>query len=586
MPTDNKSRNIRISLALLFIVVLSLGRLIYAYFYMKEDFHSDEIWSFGLANSYYEPFIYQTADHNELTNYKTWFSSQTMRDYLIVDKSHRFSYGSVYYNQVHDNHPPLYYFVLHTICSFFPGKFSPWYSFVINIFSYGGTIYLLFKLIKNISKSDVCSVMGCFFYSLSMGAFNTFIFSRMYALLTMISTMYLYYHSKLCHSDKDKKILVILFFITLMGSLTHHFFIPFAGYVSACFCIYYLIKKKYRVLFRYAFTMFFSVILSVAIFPATIDHVFSGRIDDVKYPLIWQIKMTLNCMTTELWGCITPVFMPVSPVAVLIIVVCTAIILAPLIFLFRNENWFRTFVSKLKSVLFDILDNVKDINVMMVSLIFSTLGTILLVAFTVSFIHMKFTTDRYIFITFPGAVTVFIILLNSVLNLIKKKTIKKVMFLFVCVFFCAASNIYSPNNYILKKNDSTISAENEIKDSNCIFVCDRYWLLTCFARVSMKSSNIYALTASNLKDDVNDIPEPPDSEKQLYYYIDNDSFLIDEEAIVFENNMPIVETMDKNNGDRITKLEFESLLKDKYSMCEYVGTDQLFGRIFSLYRVR
>ncbi len=55
-------------------------------------------------------------------------------NYFAVKKNERFDYRKVWKNQKNDVHPPIYYILLHTICSFFPGKFSWWYAGSINIF--------------------------------------------------------------------------------------------------------------------------------------------------------------------------------------------------------------------------------------------------------------------------------------------------------------------------------------------------------------------------------------------------------------------------------------------------------------------
>ena len=222
---------------------LSLFRIIFNFSFFKESYHSDEIWSFGLSNSYYEPFIYQSADHTEKINIDTWFSSEVLRDYLTVKKEQRFSYGSVIYNQNNDYHPPLYYLILHTICSFFAEKFSFWYAFFINIFAYIIASVFFFRLIYEITKSETAALYGYMFYAFSMGILNTFVFVRMYALLSMFAVLSMYFHARLYYTGNIRYILPVSV-ITLLGALTHHFYLPFAAGVSLCFCVYYLIKRK------------------------------------------------------------------------------------------------------------------------------------------------------------------------------------------------------------------------------------------------------------------------------------------------------------------------------------------------------
>lgn len=584
MSTDKTSSSIRTYIALALIIVLQLGRLVYSFVYLKEDYHSDEIWSYGLSNSYYEPFIYQNAEHTDFINYKTWFSSQVMRDYLTVDKEHRFSYGSVYYNQVHDYHPPFYYFILHTICSFFPGKFSVWYSLSINIFSFICTIYFLYKLVFEVSHSEKLSLLSCIFYGFSIGAFNTFVFIRIYALATMISTMYLYFHAKLFYTEKFKKYLSILFVVTLIGSLTHHFFIPFAGCVAACFCVYYLIKKKYKKLLIYSVNMLSSVVASVLIFPATIDHLFSGRIEEGKYPFMWQIKLATSCMTSELFGISISPISKYSFTANLIAVVCILVIISPLAFLFRKEEWFKKALIVIKNTAVNLVHRLRHADLMIVSMLISTFGVILLTALTVSYIYMAQQMDRYVFIVFPGMIAAFVMTLNIVLRIIKFRNVANIVLTVICACFCAMSNMFGPNNYLFFKEEGAVSVKEYITDSNCIFISDQFWLMTCFTRLSMDADHLYALTAADLKTDIKGIDAPPNPEKQLYIYIDDNVFYKDYDNVVLEGEMPDM-NMGKDQSKKLTREQFETQLLEKYKMCKMVGFDNMFMRRFLIYKV-
>ena len=118
-------------LLLILIIVLQLLWTGYSFLYRKDGRHSDEIWSYGLANSYYQPFVYQRAgvhiddcQMEDIINTEQWITGETFRNYITVQPDQRFAYGSVYSNQTLDHHPPLYYALLHTVCSFFPNQFS------------------------------------------------------------------------------------------------------------------------------------------------------------------------------------------------------------------------------------------------------------------------------------------------------------------------------------------------------------------------------------------------------------------------------------------------------------------------------
>ena len=52
----NSNKTVYIILCL--VILAGICRFSYGFFVEKQGTHSDEEWSFGLANSYYEPYIY------------------------------------------------------------------------------------------------------------------------------------------------------------------------------------------------------------------------------------------------------------------------------------------------------------------------------------------------------------------------------------------------------------------------------------------------------------------------------------------------------------------------------------------------
>lgn len=572
-------------IALAIIIILQLGRIVYSFAFLKEDFHSDEIWSFGLSNSYYEPFVFQAADHTAYINKDKWISSDVLRNYIIVNKEQRFSYGAVYYNQVHDYHPPLYYFVIHSICSLFPDEFSPWYGFSLNIVSFIVAMIFFYKLILKLSGSYKSALIGCTYYGFSMSVLNNFVFLRMYCMVTMFSIMALYYHAKLYKDSCIKKNICTLFLITLFGCLTHHFFIPFAGCISVCFCIYYFLKKKIKLLFAYATAMLGSVAVSLIIFPATIDHLFSGRIDDAKFTFGWQIILTLNCVLSELFGIKLPVGLNISFGAVAIVIICVAVIVSPLVFLFRNEQWFQKFRLLSKSVVKKLFGKIIHADLMIASMLFSTLGIIFLTALTVSLILMEATTDRYLFIIMPGCVALVILMINRLCEkFFKKAKVRYGVMIVLCAFFCTTSNLVSKCNYLLQKPDDVVSIETLSNDSNCVFISSEYWLLTCFSKLAMNSDNFWATTDDNLHEKIDNMSKPPDNEKNMYYFIDKRAFYVESSENVLDQAMPVMQ-VGVSNSKKIKKEEFENTLQSKYVNFDYVGYDKIFNRDFLIYKV-
>ena len=123
------------------IILTALMLYTYFFFAKKKGYDSDEIYSYSLANSYFKPFLDESDNWNmnyvsEVIPYlETWINGSVLHDYITVQNGEQFSYSSVWYNQSKDVHPPFYYAVLHTICSFFPDIYSPWFSLSLNYLS-------------------------------------------------------------------------------------------------------------------------------------------------------------------------------------------------------------------------------------------------------------------------------------------------------------------------------------------------------------------------------------------------------------------------------------------------------------------
>ncbi len=144
---------------------------------LKTNYHGDEIMSYGLAN--HKDGI-EMAFETGVT-YKP--SKDSFLEYMTVNKEYRFDYKIPYSNQIHDVHPPFYYYILHTISSVFPGTFSKWYAGAINIVFILLAIRVFGELVSVFIKDDKNNkfilIMA---FPLSAGVLNAIAFFRMYCM--------------------------------------------------------------------------------------------------------------------------------------------------------------------------------------------------------------------------------------------------------------------------------------------------------------------------------------------------------------------------------------------------------------------
>lgn len=210
----------KFSITIALVLILQLAVIIH-YGKAKPNLFVDEIWSYSLANSYYDPFLYDAKQY-----LYEWLYSDFWNGVLTSRKEYLFSYGSVYYNYSLDNHPPLFGFLLHTICSFFPDSFSKWYGISLNIFFFIITQFILICIGKAISLRKYEIIFLILIYGSSWGAINNTIFIRMYTMLSCFVVAFVYAYILYLKDVQHRvftKCLFALFCVAVCGYMTHFY---------------------------------------------------------------------------------------------------------------------------------------------------------------------------------------------------------------------------------------------------------------------------------------------------------------------------------------------------------------------------
>ena len=261
------------NLVLLLILALVLGTGI-CYGSRKAGMHVDELYTYGLSNGYYTPFV---TDLNEGGIVDTVISRRQLSSYLEVDEGEAFSFGAVYYNQVQDVHPPLYYWLYNIWTSVFDGGFSKWQGLSLDILLYLITVFLFYRLCLVTLKDKALSLLATLLYGLSTMGLSTMLFIRMYVLLTLFTVLLALLVAKLI--DKPRFVLYPLIGLTVLaGLMTQYFFVFYAFLLCAGYVIYALIKKEYKALLLFAAFALCGALCLPLLFPACIDHLFSDKL--------------------------------------------------------------------------------------------------------------------------------------------------------------------------------------------------------------------------------------------------------------------------------------------------------------------
>lgn len=183
---------------LLFVVILLIQILALGYTGThRQGLHIDEHYSYILSNSYDADRI---SNASEVWN--KWVNGNTFYDFLTVEKGEQFTYQTVYENNAKDAHPPMFYFLLHTICSFIPGIWSPWIGMIMNILLILLTQVVLYKLSRELMGNTLLAIVPVAIYGGMQVFVDTALFIRMYPLMTLITVLLVWQHYHLLTKEK------------------------------------------------------------------------------------------------------------------------------------------------------------------------------------------------------------------------------------------------------------------------------------------------------------------------------------------------------------------------------------------------
>ncbi len=475
----------------------------------KERYYVDEIWSYSLSNSTDMPFFYwfvkgigppggvsRQEDYNifkgvEFYSYfDHWHDGSFYHNYLTVQNDERFDYGTVFYNQVCDVHPPLYYCILHTICSFTPDVFSKWQGLVPNIIFYTVTLIFLYFLAMELTGSKKTALLSMVFWGFSGGAVSCTSFIRMYCLLTMLSVMAAYFYIRFYKTLKTRYVVGISLTV-LAGLLTQYMFYLFAFFLTLIFCIYLLFKKKFKEFFGLGLSVLASVSAAFAIFPATVLHMFNGAYTELHMSDERRLFPSgLNISFTKLFkSIISSFFFNISDIKM--------VNTAKLIFAGICLVIFAVFFLKMKGKMkekkkFAFPEKYLPFTLFMAALILTSF----FVGNTAA--DMWFCSERYFFFILPFYS---VLICSLLIVLIRKAFSKKVNKLNVnrlsyavttglCAFFVCMSNCGIIYSYILP--EAMPELRSELKGKPCFMMTNDHIIHT-FAPDFQESSKVYAV---------------------------------------------------------------------------------------------
>lgn len=467
------------------ILLISLICIAPSLYFMchKTQFHVDEVWTYGLSNSTKGPYLYVwrtgIGDDSEPTRFSSeqttlldveekffqqWHTGEEFKQYITVQNGEQFQYSTVVYNQSCDVHPPLYYFIIHTICSLFPNTFSKWYAFIPNLLFMFGSLFLLYLIVIRLGLSKIKAVLIPLFWSLSRAGISDMVFLRMYMMLTFITLLYLYYCTKL-YDDQRKKYVFIIFLINLTGFLTQYYYYIFCFFSTAVFCLYFLYRRKIKFAIVYGCSVLCTVCLAILLFPAAINQIFRGAYTEsasLQGKSIQGITAWIRIMLNDFVGSISNKYSFIYTSILFSVFVIMVILL--MVKLLKHKIPFDDIPLFLRSIFY-----ARSTLFWLVLLITALTGSLLGIVSPI----MPLYQDRYYFNILPILaiyfVDIIICILSKMLYRVRRLDYRKLLISLVLIALIVSGNLFPRNNYIDYDNNSTALGK-VIEGETCFLV--------------------------------------------------------------------------------------------------------------------
>ncbi len=235
----------------------------------KAGFHEDEYYSYYSSNRT-AGFYYDD---------RTWTEMSDWRKEFTVEKGSGFDFGMVHLSQSWDVHPPLYYDILHLVCSLTPDTFSKWQGIGINIAAFILGQLVLYALTLRLAggaggnSGEAAALVAVALWGFTPAAMSMLMFIRMYALLTLWVLLCAYLHLQ---DKQDLRTSALMGLVTLAGFLTHYYYIVFLVFLGLLKAAAYIKGRRFKELTAYVLCHAAALAAAVAVYPSAAVHILRG----------------------------------------------------------------------------------------------------------------------------------------------------------------------------------------------------------------------------------------------------------------------------------------------------------------------
>lgn len=416
------------------ILVTVMSGIIFFYQTKKVGFHEDE--AYTLCSSV-NPNDGLMAAYDDWAASPVWRTKEYVKNAMTLTPNNILNFKALYMNQAYDNHPPVFYTLVHFSSLLFGGQFNIYTVFVVNIIAFIFSCLVFIKILKLLDK-EYLIIPALIFYGLSMGTISMVIYQRMYMLLNLFIMLYFYLSLKLYKNDfvMDRKFTIQLGVTTVLGFLTQYFFAFYAFFIFVIILTQMIRKKKDRkIIKKYVVSHVIYGASGILLFVPCIKH------------LLFSDRGLTNLGNSNYWGHMLDYIKHLSYAFtinntnnILMFSILILFALSTIALIIKSKEKFIPIITIVPSVFY----------------------------FFIAVKMTSFQELRYIMAVIPFIVLTVFFILDEFINI----KYKEILFIAISIILILPGFIFSKPKFLYENYENALNIANENSEKSFVYVYD------------------------------------------------------------------------------------------------------------------
>ena len=239
----------------------------------KEAFYLDEYYSYGCANSLDSKYM----SFKSGVTYTGEELKQMEQDAFMAGEGNCYRFGKLWLHMSNNVHPPVFYAMLHLVCSLTPGVFSVWQAGAVNILFALVSMFFFWKLCGMLFRGEWLPGLLCLCWVCTQGMYANTLLLRDYAAGTCAVVAVTYEILLYLRGRRGIRDLVKICLASAFCALTHYYCLIWLFFLCAVLCVILMTRRAWKAVAGIFASEAVAAGLAIAIFPSMIRQLLSSN---------------------------------------------------------------------------------------------------------------------------------------------------------------------------------------------------------------------------------------------------------------------------------------------------------------------